>query len=48
MEQFRVQSNLDTLAFAQAQLAKIQVQLTDLAAADDRVPLLIQLSLVLG
>jgi transposase len=43
MEQFRVQSNLDTLAFAQSQLAKILEQLIDIAAQDDRVPLLIQL-----
>lgn len=43
MEQFRVQSNLDTLAFAQSQIAKILENLTDLAAQDDRVPLLIQL-----
>jgi transposase len=43
MEQFRVRSNLDTLAFAQSQLAKISEKLTDIAAQDDQVPLLIQL-----
>ncbi|MBL6983511.1 MAG: IS110 family transposase [Anaerolineales bacterium] len=43
MEQFRVQSNLDTLDFAQSQLTKIQDNLIDLASEDDRVPLLIQL-----
>lgn len=43
MEHFRVQSNLDTLAFAQSQLTKILENLTDIAAQDDRVPLLIQL-----
>ncbi len=43
IERFRVQSNLDTLAFAQSQLAQILENLTDIAAQDDRVPILIQL-----
>lgn len=43
MEQFRVRSNLDTLAFAQSQLAQILENLADIAAHDDRVPILIQL-----
>jgi transposase len=43
MEQFRVQSSLDTLAFARSQLANILEKLADIAAQDDQVPLLIQL-----
>jgi hypothetical protein len=43
MEKFRVQSSLDTLAFAQTQLESIKGKLADIAAQDKRVPLLIQL-----
>jgi transposase len=43
LEQVRVQCDLDTLAFAQAQIAHLEAALTALAADDARVPLLIQL-----
>jgi transposase len=42
-ERVRIQSNLDTLAFAQSQVALLEETLTALAAQDERVPLLIQL-----
>jgi transposase len=43
MERVRVQNDLDTLAFAQAQIAALEETLTALAAQDERVLLLIQL-----
>jgi transposase len=42
-EHARIQSDLDTLDFAQTQTAHLEEALTDLAAQDERVPLLIQL-----
>jgi transposase len=38
-----IQSDLDTLTFAQAQVTRLEELLTKLAAQDERVPLLIQL-----
>lgn len=43
VERVRIQSNLDTLAFAQSQIALFEETLTALAAQDERVSLLIQL-----
>lgn len=43
LERVRVQCDLDTLAFAQAQIKTLEEALTALAAGDARVPLLIQL-----
>lgn len=43
LEKFRLQSDLDTVAFAQQQLANIVQSLAYYAARDDRVPLLVQL-----
>ncbi|KPL15502.1 MAG: hypothetical protein AMJ93_16525, partial [Anaerolineae bacterium SM23_84] len=43
VERVRIQSNLDTLAFAQSQIALFEETLTTLAAQDERVLLLIQL-----
>jgi transposase len=43
VERVRIQSNLDTLAFAQSQIALFEETLTALAAQDERVLLLIQL-----
>ena len=43
-EQLRLQSDLDTLAFAQTQIAHLEEALKPLAVADSRVPLLIQLT----
>lgn len=42
-ERVHIQSNLDTLAFAQSQVARLEEALIELAAQDERVPLLIQL-----
>jgi transposase len=43
LERVRIQSDLDTLAFARSQIALLEETLTALAAQDERVPLLIQL-----
>lgn len=43
MEQFRLQSDLDTVAFAQQQKVKMEECLAQHAARDDRVPLLTQI-----
>ncbi len=43
LEAFRLQSDLDTVAFAQAQKARIETCLAQFAARDDRVPLLAQI-----
>jgi transposase len=43
VERVRIQSDLDTLAFAQSQIALFEETLTALAAQDERVLLLIQL-----
>jgi len=43
LERVRVQSDLDTLAFAQAQIAHLEEALAALAAQDERLPLLVQL-----
>jgi transposase len=43
LEQLRIQSDLDTLAFAQAQIARLEEQLATLAVQDERLPLLVQL-----
>ena len=42
-EQARLQSDLDTLAFAQAQVERLTTALTSDAATDERMPLLVQL-----
>lgn len=42
-EQARIQCDLDTLSFAQTQIARLEETLTALAALDERVVLLIQL-----
>jgi transposase len=43
LEQFRLQSDLDTLAFAQQQLKRLEACLAEQAAKDARVPLLVQI-----
>lgn len=43
LERVRIHNDLDTLAFAQAQIASLEETLTTLAAHDERVLLLIQL-----
>lgn len=43
-EHIRLQSDLDTLQFAQVQIAALEQALKPLAAADPRVPLLIQMT----
>lgn len=43
LEQVRIQSDLDTLAFAQAQIKTLEATLATLAAQDARIPLLVQL-----
>ena len=43
LEQVRVQSDLDTLAFAQSQIDRLKKTLVELAAQDERVVLLVQL-----
>jgi transposase len=43
LERVRIQSDLDTLAFAQVQIASLEDTLAQLAAHDERVSLLIQL-----
>lgn len=43
LERVRIQSDLDTLAFARSQVSLLEETLTALAAQDERVPLLIQL-----
>jgi transposase len=43
LEKVRIQSDLDTLAFAQAQIATLEEALAALAAHDDRLTLLVQL-----
>jgi len=43
LERVRIQGDLDTLAFAQHQIASLEDTLAQLAAQDERVPLLIQL-----
>lgn len=43
LERVRIQSDLDTLAFAQAQITRLEDTLAQPAAQDDRVPLLIQI-----
>lgn len=44
MEQVRIRSDLDTLAFAQQQIATLEQCMTKIAAQDGRVPLLVQLT----
>ena len=44
LEQAVVRSNLDTLAFAQQQLAALEETLTQLGGQEERLPLLVQLS----
>ena len=43
LEQFRLQSDLDTVAFAQTQKARLESCLAHQAARDERIPLLTQL-----
>lgn len=43
LEQLRMQSDLDTLAFAQTQIDRLEEQLATLAAQGERLPLLVQL-----
>jgi len=43
LERVRIQSDLDTLTFAQAQIANLEEALAALAAQDERLPLLVQL-----
>lgn len=43
MERFRILSDLDTLAFANRQVERLQAYLNQLAAQNDRVPLLVQI-----
>jgi transposase len=43
LEQVRIEGDLDTLAFARAQVAHLEKVITALAAQEERVPLLVQL-----
>jgi transposase len=43
MEKVRLQCDLDTLAFAKGQVTQLEQAITERAASDERVPLLIQL-----
>jgi len=43
LERVRVRSDLETLAFAQSQVAQLEDALAEIAAQDDRVALLVQL-----
>lgn len=43
LEQFRLQSDLDSVAFARQQLERLEQCLAHLAARDERVPLLVQI-----
>jgi len=44
IERVRIESDLDTLAFARTQIDRLEQMITTLAAQDERVPLLVQLA----
>ena len=44
LERFRIESDLDTLAFAQGQIARITTCLAEIAGQDERLPILAQIA----